>query len=362
MLGKRAEDRFPSSEAVESALSLWAARAATESDTRILQRSSSESKRAVEAEPVKQAPGLPSTRDMRGSGSGSNRASEPAAQASTRDERGASVTEEEDETPVLPHGLDPKTDDPVVQDVHPSAVEAIEVLDEVLREQESRKEEVPSRSPSRSRERMPRIVLFPVLVALGFAVAAALVLFFNSHPDNGAIVIGPKASKVQTENTPAGYVAREEQAPGSATPDGEAREQGIDLYPVRSSSAAELVAAPDVEEKQLARREAPIRVRNIQVEHGPVDAAEITSIIQARANDIVRCFSRTQNSETKPRTLRLHFMSSEGSTAVRALPNDPASQRFSACVATLDPRIPLPVSPTRAVYLFSADVGSGVAP
>jgi serine/threonine protein kinase len=355
MLGKRAEERFPSCEAVESALSLWCARAATETDTRSVQRAK-ESPPAVEAEPAKQGQGLPSTREMRGSGSGSNRASEPAAQPPTRDDRGASVTNEEDETPVLPHGLDPVTDDPIVHDVHQSAVEAIEVLDAALREQESRKDEATSRAPSRSQKRMPRMVALPVLVALGFAAAAALTLAFNSHRDQGSIVVRPESLKVPVENMHA------EQSPGLATPRVESREQTVDLHPVPSASVAELAAAPGVEKKQPARPEAPIRVRNIQVEHGSVDAAEVASILQARAKDIARCFVRTQRSETSSRTLRLHFMSSEGSTSIRALPNDAASQRFSECVATLDPQIPLPVSPTRAVYLFSADVGSGVVP
>jgi hypothetical protein len=358
MLAKKPEARL-SAEAVEAALSLWSARAATDTGTRALSRA--EEKRAPSGtrddrrRPESDREQLPNaTRDMRGSAAPSS----PKANIATPDESASAPAEnnEAELTSVQPHPIDPPAEETNTPEVHASAIAAVEVLDEVLRAQEQR-EQVPTRHAISRWFAMP-IFQMALFATLGFVVVMLLFALFQDRPaPSPSIVIPPKAIEREAPVQRISNAVPDEAPAAEREPKAEGQPENIEA--VLDAHTGELIARPREAEKKTAQVERRIHVRNVQVERGSIDSAEVSSALKARAKDVTACFERTQKNEHRSRTLRLSFMSSEGSTTIRAFPRDAAAQAFEKCVGTLDPKLALPVSRTRALYIFAADIGPG---
>jgi hypothetical protein len=169
-----------------------------------------------------------------------------------------------------------------------------------------------------------------VLVALVLASVAMIVLSVRGKPQPVAIAPMPDIQQRIATETPA---------------------------PVQPASLAESRRERPAVEPD--RKETPIRLRAIRVEVGTLEQAEIERLLRSRERDLAACFKSTQKMEQAARRLRLRFMSSEGRLTIWASPKDATSDRFSACVEALKPPLGLPISQTRAVTYFSAEIGPG---
>jgi serine/threonine protein kinase len=340
MLSKRAADRFQSADAVEAALGLWAAHAATEPLQSAARASSRgpvahDSTRAMRGQQPREAPAdtivEPPADDGLTQADVDDGLELPTTQAPAEETQLSSSSEQL----VVPDEVAAVAADPVGQPTHSERAAPI-IGAEPDRSRANESIEQLSPPPAAPPPRINRQIIAAGVIGT-IALAISLVALLSQPSGRTRIEITgepyspPVASQVSVAG-PADSTNAEQPTPTNAK--------------MASSSEPH---APS------------LRLRSFSSEAGPIDSGELARLLKVRERDIAMCFTRTNSGRNATRSLRVRFLSSEGKQTIRAYPADASSDQFSSCISSLQPPLGLPISATQSIYLFTAEIGPGAS-